>query len=388
MKWIIYSVILFLQQFFNESNLYTQWKDIIILDNILLPDSLTAKKLLQSLDNFLDKKDAPAIENFYISKGHLPETILLLDEMKDIEKSEKHNDLNFYKCYLSNLLMLNSNKYLIQLSYIGYYENNPILRAAFTLMTKQIDTNFYFYSPLEQNTKNWQLYKEGNINFYYKEIFNEIIAKHYLLYDEMFSSKLGSKAEITNYCFCDNLNEALRLFGVDYKSNYNGYVNGSFYTFTMGIETRINANKDNNFDPHDMWHEKLRTVVSTDSINKPVDEGCAYLYGGSWGIPWNEILSSFKEFTYSNPDADWYSLYIEEKNFAEGKKRLNIAYVINALIVDKIEKENGFHSVLELLCCGKRVKGDKNYFSRLDKITGINEANFNSQVWKLINQYK
>ena len=60
------------------------------------------------------------------------------------------------------------------------------------------------------------------------------------------------------------------------------------------------------------------------------------------------------------------------------------AYVINALLVQKIEKEQGFAAVMELLSCGKYEKGNENYFKALEKITGINKANFNAEVWKLV----
>jgi hypothetical protein len=56
--------------------------------------------------------------------------------------------------------------------------------------------------------------------------------------------------------------------------------------------------------------------------------------------------------------------------------------------VQKIEKEKGFPAVMELLSCGKREKGDENYFKALEKITGISKANFNSSMQDLINNNK
>ncbi|HNO70642.1 MAG TPA: hypothetical protein PKO16_02600, partial [Bacteroidia bacterium] len=132
-------------------------------------------------------------------------------------------------------------------------------------------------------------------------------------------------------------------------------------------------------------HERLHNVLSTNIINKPVDEGTAYLYGGSWGLSWKEILEKFKVYANANKNADWFVLYNESKNFEEqGKPPLNIDYVINALLVQKIDKEKGFLSVMELLSCGKKEKGNENYFKALETITGINKTNFNENVWTLI----
>src|SRR6185369_9577216 len=123
----------------------------------------------------------------------------------------------------------------------------------------------------------------------------------------------------------------------------------------------------------------------TDIINRPVDEGTAYLYGGSWGMSWKDILEKFKAYANVNPNADWLLLYNESKNFDEkGKFPLNVDFVINALIVQKIEKEKGFSSVMGLLSCGKKEKANDNYFKALEKITAISKTNFNATVWTLI----
>jgi hypothetical protein len=121
-------------------------------------------------------------------------------------------------------------------------------------------------------------------------------------------------------------------------------------------------------------------------INKPVDEGCAYLYGGSWGISWSQILKTFKEKVSSNPNTDWLVLFDgKQLNFGDSKeKHLMADYVVNALIVEKLEKEKGFPAVKELLSCGKYEKGNENYFKALEKLTGINKSNFNESVWALI----
>lgn len=142
------------------------------------------------------------------------------------------------------------------------------------------------------------------------------------------------------------------------------------------------------FDPHDLFHSRLRNVLSSEIINRQVDEGCAYLYGGSWGIRWNDILKEFIEYSEKNPNTDWLTCYVDGKNYVEGNKPLTIAFAINALIVQKIEKEKGFPTVLELIKCGKKEKGDENYFKALDKINGINKANFNESVNNLIKASK
>ena len=123
-------------------------------------------------------------------------------------------------------------------------------------------------------------------------------------------------------------------------------------------------------------HERLRYVIGTDKTNRPVDEGCAYSTWGSWGYSWPEVLIKFKKYAGDNPNADWLNLYIQGTNFVGGDRAMKIPYALNALIVQKIEKEKGFAPVMELLTCGKKEKGDENYFKPLEKVTGISKANF------------
>ena len=120
------------------------------------------------------------------------------------------------------------------------------------------------------------------------------------------------------------------------------------------------------------------------NANRPVNEGCAYLYGGSWGESWETILAKFKTYAAEHPNADWLNLYLATANFEDGDKPLKTAYMLNALIVQKIEREQGFEKVMELLGCGPRQKGDDNYFAALKKITGIDKENFNAKMRELI----
>jgi hypothetical protein len=43
---------------------------------------------------------------------------------------------------------------------------------------------------------------------------------------------------------------------------------------------------------------------------------------------------------------------------------------------------------MELLACGKREKGDENYFNALEKVSGISKANFNTAMQDLIKAAK
>lgn len=102
-------------------------------------------------------------------------------------------------------------------------------------------------------------------------------------------------------------------------------------------------------------------------VNNPIDEACAYLYGGSWGYIGDDIIQIFKNKIVTNKDAGWIDYKENPFNFGESqRKHLMVDYVVNALLIEKIEKEKGFEGVWEMLKCGPYEKGNANYFKALE----------------------
>ena len=367
---------------------FAQTDTVIIQPFIRLPDDTTIRfQLIKSLNGFLNQKEKPNNENTYVLKENLLETSLLLDDMKGIEKNKKLNEPNYYKPHLTNIIKLSDSSFSIQLSYMAVTENVPVLKATFKVLSRRKGNQFFFLSPLKMNTVLWKSRKIGNYTFYYKTTINIPKAVEFQKTVMLYDKKLNAPLLPTELYCCDNFEEVLKLSGSEYISDYNGFRHNSSISKENNSRLYLDGSLTSNFtvfDPHDLFHSRLRNVLSPEIINRPVDEGCAYLYGGSWGISWKDILGKFNDFVNHNPNANWLDIYVDGKNFVEGDKPLSLAFVINALIVQKIEKEKGFPAVMELISCGKKEKGDENYFKALEKITGINKANFNESVNNLI----
>ena len=307
--------------------------------------------------------------------------------MKGIGYDDSLMHKDFFSPQLVNATLLKDSTYLLQLSYDGIVNGIPAHRAAFRLLARKKDNSFYFYAPLNRNTTAWKSRKEGNIVFRYKDSLNHAEARTYASYNELYLQKLNKTGQQTVLYCCDDFQEALQLTGIDYKSAYSGIRANSLSAHESDKSIIVNGyftSAFNNFDPHDMWHEKLRIVLSPEKINRPVDEGCAYLYGGSWGLSWEEIKTLFRAYAHKQPNADWLKLYLDDTDFKEGQEPLKVGYFINALLIQKLEKEKGFAAVMELLACGKKEKDDANYFNALQKLTGITKQQFNANVQMLV----
>ncbi len=379
-----------LTAFFLTTLIITSYgQSLIVMNGVNLPkDSVTKNELVSSLNGFLDQKEGPNNKNKFVLKDDLLTMSALLDEIKGMEKNAKLKDDHFYKAYLANIVMLDSDNFLVQLAYTGMAENTPVLRASFRLLAKKQDGQFYFYSVLKQNTIAWKTQKLNNISFHFKGTLDAVNANAYLKAVNSYDTRLKTPLTPFDFYFCDNFPEVLQVLGIDYKLDYTSIKYDDISSHENNTNLEINGGYDGPlcFDPHDLWHDRLHRVLSTDVINRPVDEGCAYLYGGSWGTSWEQVLAMFKKYAAGHPDADWLNLYINTTNFVDGAKPMKIGYAINALIVRKLEKEKGFAPVMELLSCGKREQGDENYFKALEKVTGLSKAGFNDAVWNLIKE--
>ena len=377
----------FITQLVNAQTTYLR-----INPNIILPkDSTESKNLIGALNDFLLAAQKPNEENTFVFENEKIETFILLDEINGILKSGKFKDDFFYKPYLTNAVLLNDNNYLIQVSYMGVNEGVALLRASFEFVAHKVNGLFVFSSTLIRNTKNWKVEKAGNNIFHYQNTINAAKVKEFTKLTTEFDLKLKVASKVTDYYCCDDIIELEKLIGVDYKSDYNGMAE-SIWSSSFGDRKLIvfgnnNANFDA-FDLHDLFHDRLSLVINRSKVNKPVDEGCAYLYGGSWGLTWKEIFKAFKEQIVSNKNSNWMEIK-ETPVYFKTKEFNNAAdYIVNALLVEKIEKEKGFAGVWELLNVGPFEKGNEKYYATLEKLTGITKANYNDKVWELINNEK
>jgi hypothetical protein len=366
-----------------------QTNSLRVNSNIVLPeDSIESLNLTTSLNDFLLAAQKPNEENTFVFESEKIETFIQLDEIKGIEKSGKYKDNFFYKPYLTNVALLKDKDYLIQVSFIGIYENVALLKGSFEFIAHKRINSFSFSSPLFRNTMNWKVRRVGNNIFHYQNTINKEKVKEFNKLTSSFDSKLKVTNKTTDYYCTNNIIEMQKLFGVEYKSDHNGQaesVSTSSFANRQLIVYGNNNSTFSEFDPHDLFHDRLSLVISRSKVNKPVDEGCAYIYGGSWGLTWKEIFKAFKEQIASNKNTNWTEIKETPISFKAGNYLNSADYIVNALLVKKIEKERGFAGVWELLNVGPFEKGNEKYYQTLKKLTGITKAIYNDKIWELIN---
>jgi hypothetical protein len=221
---IVIAVLLITTSFFPAA---AQNGSLVISGNVRLPQDSVTKQLMAALNGFLAQKEKPNKENSGVLKEELLETSALLDEMKGIEQNAGEKEANFYKPYLINVVKQGADGFAIQLSYMGVSDGAPLTKASFTILARKAGGQFFFYSPLKQNTSAWKTKKSGYITFKFKGTLNAADAKAFKKNVAFLDKKLRSTKLIVHY-YCANFLEAQQLLGVNYKSDYVGVASNNF----------------------------------------------------------------------------------------------------------------------------------------------------------------
>jgi len=361
-------------------NCMAQTGGLRVAPGIRLPDDSVAGRLLMgSLSGWMAAGNGPDSLNEYVAEGDRPTMAVLMAQLRRLKGD----------CYVGGLTPLDGDHWQVQLNYPGAQKDTPSLQACCTVLARREGTRFYFSTPVAQNTAGWKQKTIGCCTFHYAGEINLRQAAEFERTVASYDRRLKIGKPVIDFYCCRNFMEAAKLVGIDYMAKFGGFAYSDL-SENYGLHEVIvcgNEWKDGfcTISMHDMWHDQLHRAVSTKIINRPVDEGMAYLYGGSWiTYSWKDILGLMKEYQAGHPGADWLALYKDGINVIPPPKIIKISYIINALIVQRLEKDRGFAAALPLLCCGPKEPGDANYFAALRTVTGVDERGFNAYIEGLV----
>ena len=383
MKVIFLAAILFASIMTNaQVNYLTIDKDIRLLE-----DSIEGVNLIKDLNSFLlSIKENKEVESWILPEEKT-ETQILINEIQYFARNDAIN----YKPYLINFEAFSDKiSYSIQIAYISLESSQP-LHALFEFIAHKKEGNFLFTSPLLRNTKDWNIKTDDYLVFHYQNKNHDVAVNEYAKYIKEYNEKLGITRK-TDFYFCDdyeNMTQMLRLVGMPYKLDYNGFALNSL-AFEMKDKV-VNIfskrlSRQNTIDPHDLFHMSANSAIPSEVRNHYMVCGCAYIYCGSWRISWTDIQKMFKSRMTYDKKTDWLKLYFERYNFGESEERhLLVTQFVNALIIENVEKEQGFPAVMKLLSSGNIFNEREKFFKILEEVTGITEKNFNKKVGDLIN---
>lgn len=372
----------------SSSSLFAQTEALAIQNSVRWPkDSIDAAMIIAKLPVFLRSIELGNDSTPFIPDTLKAETYVLLDEMRGTAMHETTHQPDFYKPTLINIVNVFPHHFLIQLQFAAVTNNTVNLRAIFELMAHVDKGVVYIYSPLQFYTKHFKRDVEQFVTFVYPGTINQDKVSSYKMYKASFDEKIGLKNKQTIIYCCENLPEMQGLVGVVYKSDYSGRRNAiwsaNYANQHIQVMAYNNAHFDQ-FDPHDLFHERISVLKPRSALYRPADEGCAYLYGGSWGFSWEEILKQFKTQMADQKIHDWIQVKEKPLYFKTAEFSNSADYIVMALIVRELEKKRGFPAVLDFLNLGPQTAGHEKFYAFMEKEFGIKKKQYNVFVDGLI----
>lgn len=365
--------------------LLAQSMAINVSTDIDVPQSVDSSALLTGINGLCtDLADAnfesgwclPADKTF-----SMPQFEILCDEL------QKAVEDTAIRISVADVTPLSADTCMVQISFVKAV--NAQLQSLFEIVATKVEDRYLFSSVLSRNMKAMQSFGRDGMFIYFDDDADRPLAEWYVETALKFDRKFG--AVHPSYAFlCNNgvsLVQVFRLLGINYLRDAVGsdwpvadfkYSDVAFYIYA-------NLYKTEGVDPHDLFHSRASLAIDNDAKNSYMICGGGYIYGGSWGMSWAEIKSKFKANMKYDAETDWLRLYFERFNFGDSKeKHLLVTQFVNALIIEKVEAEQGFEAVAKLMSSGNMNKDRQRFLNVLESVSGINESNFNAKVSELI----
>lgn len=237
-----------------------------------------------------------------------------------------------------------------------------------------------FTLPLWHDTRYWREARIGTIHYYYDHDFDPKAGAAFDAFNRELARKLGLKPQHLDFYLTDNYQQIRQLLGHTYDRSAAGkYRDGSY-----ADERTMFAIMHNEDFSHDLVHFYI-SKVRTNPRNAYAEEGLAYYWGNAYYtdsagqmITYPRIRADLRAYFLDHPQADPVSLFRQNmRGLFKAAPEISIRAAMAAVLMEAIEKEHGLPGILQLMNCGP---GEQNYFSALDKLTGVNAANFNERL--------
>ncbi len=355
--------------------LFAQQKtgNVILSDRISIRlEESTKTQFLKDLNSFLLLKDTDLSTSNLIDPSNYLNYKDIFDELKFIELNAELQDSNYYKPHLINFVKQAENTFLVSLSFIGNHEKVIEEKAKVTLLVKQINNSFQFLNPFEFYTSNWNTKQLKDVEFHYKGAINEEEALSFATHNEYLASLFRIVPYRMHYYNCRDLQEVYQLLGVDYHIDINGMKRGCV-TLSSANFFISGTNKDEY--NHDLTHYYFGLQLPSTARNWVAEEGFNINRTDYWGFSTEDNYTFLREFLAQN---DATPLEIFEKNRIM-KSPIPTKMPVAAVIMRKIERENGMAGVMQVIASGTT---DEDFFRAIKEVAQISKRNFNKVVIK------
>ncbi len=353
-------------------------------------DSSIKSKIFTSLDTLFNQIKRGKVDPALIHKDNAELSTSTLISFAGIEENKQDNISNYYKKQLINLYPISANDYWISLAFIGQKNReDPVLKAIVNVIATNFNNNIVFSIPTKYLTKTWKSKVVGDITYYYRDNISINRATSFNAKNTETANRLGLKPEKLSFYMCNNYQEIMQILGYEYDADANGRTRDGYGVVAKTIFSIMN-NEDFS---HDIFHYYSAKIRGDIKRNSTTEEGIAYSWGNAYYtradgemIEQKELIHNLKIYLKENPETSLLELFNKSaKIFNHLAPEISVKSTISSLLCDEVKQKKGIDGIKQLIKCGR---GDDNFFKTLNGLIAINQTNFDTEVMKLIEQYK
>ena len=363
---------------------------ILLKPNQLKVDASIAikDKIYTALDSLFVQLKANRLDPMLLNSKNKTLAISILKEVNQLSYYKKDSLPNYYQKQLLNFYPIAPNQYALKIAYFHTQSSPPTIRAIINLIAENKDQGIQFSLPLNFLTRNWQSKKIGNINYLFKDHINIERAKAFDIKNTIIAQKFNQQPEQFTFYLTDNYQEILSLLGFEYDLESNGITRNG-YGVDAGNIFAIGHHEDFS---HDVFHYYSGKVNAFSERNWVAEEGIAYSWGNAYWtdkkgemIEQTDLIKALKNHLSENPKARLLTLFQDNlKIFDDLAPEISTRSVIASLLCDEVEKVKGMKGLNQLITCGRKPDSLSPFFTSLEQLIGVNQANFDEQVYHLL----
>ena len=316
----------------------------VTVSPIIDTTSESNKKIIKTLELFLNTKDNSLTENLYWLPSDFNKFKYPYFDLYQIEKSKYGGD--FYKPTLMEIISTEvKNEKIVKVAFIGHRNetNENMLKAIYNMIAVIHEDKVFFSKYTNVIDNKWNEVVEGTIKYKIsplKNINTDEVERQRLEVLNICKFFNSQPIEITYYS-CVNPQELFNVKGFDYNSTMYMSTSGGYAEYGKFIYSANNSE----YYTHEVVHIYTHEIFP--NINVFFDEGIATYFGGSGNQSYKWHRQRLLEYISENPTAN-FDEYIDIYKKIYIKDETPIPYITAALICERILRLYGKEKLFEI----------------------------------------
>jgi len=276
---------------------------------------------------------------------------------------------------------LDAARYSVTVAFMGVRDGTPFISKIVELEATPHGAGYRFGSPFAAKTSEFRAKTLGSVTFHSSAELDEQAAADFVSFKESFSELTKTRDEPLDYYCFESLDELLTSYGFVFDAGKCNFLKCDLGFTDDGGQRYLTGTGNPNYVYEYVGESLEHSLPRSDELYWPFVSGLSCYYGGYAlsGDSMEELKAQFRARLKAEPEID----FLDE--FKKGRKssvnRHFSYFVISAFLCEEVIENHGFDQALQLAYSGR---DGARFFTGLESVLGVSEANFHDTVVRLI----